>query len=502
MVKFYVRRIYHNLKVFAKWAVFSSITGLVVGAFSTLFAECLKLVTQFRTANPWMILLLPLVGIVIVFLYHIFHYKNDKGTNMVLSTIHAETELPFKMAPLIFISTTLTHLFGGSAGREGAALQLGGSIGNQLGRWFRFDEKDRRIVGIVIVFLYHIFHYKNDKGTNMVLSTIHAETELPFKMAPLIFISTTLTHLFGGSAGREGAALQLGGSIGNQLGRWFRFDEKDRRIVVMCGMSAAFSAIFGTPIAAVVFAMEVVSVGVMYYAALVPCVFASLIASKFARHMGIGPDTFLIKKIPDFLIVPSIKVILLAVCCAAVSVIFCVTLHSLGDFYRDKLKNPYIRIVVSSLVIVALTMVLHTTDYMGAGVPIIERAIAGHVVPLAFVWKIIFTALTLEAGFKGGEIVPSFCVGAAFGCLFGQLIGLSPSLCAALGMVSVFCGVTNCPITSLLIAFELFGYHGIPFFMIAISVSYLLSGYYGLYHDQTIVYSKYKTEYINRKARD
>lgn len=106
----------------------------------------------------------------------------------------------------------------------------------------------------------------------MVLSTIHAETELPFKMAPLIFISTTLTHLFGGSAGREGAALQLGGSIGNQLGRWFRFDEKDRRIVVMCGMSAAFSAIFGTPIAAVVFAMEVVSVGVMYYAALVPCV--------------------------------------------------------------------------------------------------------------------------------------------------------------------------------------------------------------------------------------
>ena len=389
MVKFYVRRIYHNLKVFAKWAVFSSITGLVVGAFSTLFAECLKLVTQFRTANPWMILLLPLVG-------------------------------------------------------------------------------------IVIVFLYHIFHYKNDKGTNMVLSTIHAETELPFKMAPLIFISTTLTHLFGGSAGREGAALQLGGSIGNQLGRWFRFDEKDRRIVVMCGMSAAFSAIFGTPIAAVVFAMEVVSVGVMYYAALVPCV----------------------------LIVPSIKVILLAVCCAAVSVIFCVTLHSLGDFYRDKLKNPYIRIVVSSLVIVALTMVLHTTDYMGAGVPIIERAIAGHVVPLAFVWKIIFTALTLEAGFKGGEIVPSFCVGAAFGCLFGQLIGLSPSLCAALGMVSVFCGVTNCPITSLLIAFELFGYHGIPFFMIAISVSYLLSGYYGLYHDQTIVYSKYKTEYINRKARD
>ena len=415
MVKFYVRRIYHNLKVFAKWAVFSSITGLVVGAFSTLFAECLKLVTQFRTANPWMILLLPLVG-------------------------------------------------------------------------------------IVIVFLYHIFHYKNDKGTNMVLSTIHAETELPFKMAPLIFISTTLTHLFGGSAGREGAALQLGGSIGNQLGRWFCFDEKDRRIVVMCGMSAAFSAIFGTPIAAVVFAMEVVSVGVMYYAALVPCVFASLIASKFARHMGIGPDTFLIKKIPDFLIVPSIKVILLAVCCAAVSVIFCVTLHSLGDFYRDKLKNPYIRIVVSSLVIVALTMVLHTTDYMGAGVPIIERAIAGHVVPLAFVWKIIFTALTLEAGFKGGEIVPTLTIGAAFGSFFAFLFGQPVGLMTACGMLGLFVGVTNCPISTLLLGFELFGYEAMPFFVLVIAVSFSFSGYYSLYASQKFIYSKTRTEFINRKT--
>lgn len=417
MIKFFVRRIYHNMKVFIKWGIFSTITGLVVGGFSTLFAECLHFVTDFRTEHTWMILFLPLAG-------------------------------------------------------------------------------------VFIVFLYHIFKYKNDKGTNMVLSTIHAETELPLKMAPLIFISTIITHLFGGSAGREGAALQLGGSIGNQLGRWFRFDEKDRRIVVMCGMSAAFSAMFGTPMAAVVFAMEVVSVGVMYYAALVPCVFASLVATKVARHMGIGPDTFDIKKLQEFLFIPTVKVMILAVCCAGLSVIFCIVLHSLGDFYREKFKNPYIRVIVSSLIIIVLTIALQTTDYMGAGVPVIERAICGEVVPLAFFWKIIFTALTLEAGFKGGEIVPSFYVGATFGCLFGQIVGLSPSLCAALGMVSVFCGVTNCPITSLLIAFEIFGYHAIPYFMIAISVSYLMSGYYGLYHDQTIVYSKYKTEYINRKTKE
>lgn len=417
MIKFYFRRIINNMKTFLRWGIFSSLTGLIVGAFSTLFAKCLIFVSEFRSVNPWMIFFLPLAG-------------------------------------------------------------------------------------ILIVFLYQIFHYKNDRGTNLVLSTIHAETELPFRMAPLIFISTLLTHLFGGSAGREGAALQLGGSIGNQLGRWFHFDEKDRRIVVMCGMSAAFSAIFGTPLAAAFFSMEVVSVGVMYYAALVPCVFASLIASKFAANMGIHPDSFQILHMPKFHFIPSVKVIILALCCALLSVIFCIVLHSLGELYRKKLENQYIRIIVSSFLIIGLTLILQTDDYMGAGIPLIEQAIEGNTDCLTFLWKVIFTALTLEAGFKGGEIVPSFCVGATFGCLFGQVAGLSPSLCAALGMVSVFCGVTNCPVSSLLIAFELFGYEAVPYFMIAVSVSYLMSGYYGLYHDQTIVYSKYKTEYINRKARD
>ena len=417
MIRFYIGRIMRNLAVFIRWGIFSAFVGLFVGAFSTLFAFCLRQVTSFRTENPWLILCLPLAG-------------------------------------------------------------------------------------VVIVFLYGVFRYKNDKGTNMVLSSIHAEAEVPFRMAPLIFISTIITHLFGGSAGREGAALQLGGSIGQQLGKLFRFDEKDQRIVVMCGMSAAFSAIFGTPIAASIFSMEVVSVGVMYYAALVPCVFSSLVASKFENHMGIGPNVFKIRQMPLFEVVPSLKVIGLALCCAALSVVFCMALHSLGDFYRNKLKNPYIRIIVSSLVIILLTIILQTDDYMGAGVPVIQRAIQGNVEPLAFVWKIVFTALTLEAGFKGGEIVPSFFVGATFGCLFGHIVGISPSLCAAVGMMSVFCGVTNCPITSMLIAFELFGYHGVPFFLLGISVSYLMSGYYGLYHDQTIVYSKYKTEYINRKARN
>ena len=164
----------------------------------------------------------------------------------------------------------------------------------------------------------------------------------------------------------------------------------------MCGMSAAFSAIFGTPVAAAIFSLEVGSIGIMYYAALVPCVFSALVASKFAVHMGIGPDVFHLTEIPSFQLFPSIKIIGLALCCAALSALFCISLHSLGDVYRKHLKNPYIRILLSSAVILLLTAVLQTDDYMGAGVPVIERAIDGSVSPPAFILKIIFTALTLD----------------------------------------------------------------------------------------------------------
>ena len=399
-----------------KWIFLACIIGIVVGGVSTLFAFCMNKVTSFRQDNPKIIFLLP-------------------------------------------------------------------------------------IAGLFIVFLYRIFNYKNDKGTNLVLSTIHAEGQVPAKMAPLIFISTIITHLFGGSAGREGAALQLGGSMGNLIGNILKLDERDKRVIVMCGMSAAFAAVFGTPMAAAVFAMEVVSVGVMYYAALVPCVFSVIIASRFASSMGISSDTLKITLIPKLSITSGIKILVLSVLCAVLSVLFCIMLHKFGDLYRKYLKNPYIRIFVAGTIVVIITLILGNTDYNGAGVDVIKRAVNGHAVTYAFLIKMILTAITIEAGYKGGEIVPSFFIGATFGCTFGNLIGFSPSLCAAVGMIAVFCGVTNCPIASILISFELFGFEGVPYFLIAASISYLLSGYYGLYKDQTIVYSKYKTLFINRKAR-
>lgn len=357
------------------------------------------------------------------------------------------------------------------------------------------------VAGIIIVTLYKICDYENDGGTNRVISTIHAKTEIPFKMAPLIFISTLLTHMFGGSAGREGAALQLGGSIGNQLARWFKLNEEDVRMMVMSGMSAAFAAIFGTPMAAVIFAMEVNSVGIMYYSAFVPCMISALVASSFAGMFGVHAEYFGDVEALAFELVPALKIAVLGILCAAISVIFCITLHKAGHWYKQYLKNAYARVIVAGLIIIALTYILGTNAYSGAGVNLIEEAIAGHAPREAFIWKIIFTAVTLGAGFKGGEIVPSFAIGATFGCLFASLVGLPPSLCAAVGMISLFCGVTNSPIASMIIGFELFGFDIMKYLLISVSISYMMSGYYSLYHEQKIMYSKFRAQYVNRDTK-
>lgn len=412
-------KIQHNLnriKTSIKWVIFSILSGIVVGAVGTLFYFCMSVVTLVREKNPWCIWLLPVGGLLIVGAYRLLH-----------------------------------------------------------------DEKDT--------------------GTNLVLSAIHSGDELPLRMAPLIFISTLITHLFGGSAGREGAALQLGGSIGNGIGKLFRFDEKDKHIMIMCGMSAAFSALFGTPMAAAIFSMEVVSVGIMHYAALVPCVIASLIAHGIATSFGVTAEVFLLDKIPAFTVGSAVTISFLAILCALVSVLFCILLHQSEYFYKKLLKNPYLRIFVGGCIVIVLTLLVGDMTYNGTGIDVITQCFKnGKVSPEVFFLKMLFTAATLGAGYKGGEIVPSFFTGAAFGCLFGNLMGFSPSLCTAVGMSAVFCGVTNCPITSLLISFELFGFEGMPYFLLAIAFSYMLSGYYGLYHSQKIIYSKYKTNYINKKT--
>lgn len=356
------------------------------------------------------------------------------------------------------------------------------------------------LAGLFIVFLYEKFG-KNDGGTNQIISTIKKQDDIPFKSAPLIFVSTIITHLFGGSAGREGAALQLGGSLGNTIGKVLKLDEADRHVIVMCGMCASFSAVFGTPLAATAFSMEISSVGILYYTALLPCIFSGFIATAIAGKFGLEGDAFIVTGIPDFGFESGAVVILLGIACALVSILFCVSLGFAEKAYKKYFKNPYIRIVFASVLFIAITAVVRTSDYMGSGSQLIERAIGEGVArPWDFLLKILLTAIIMKAGFKGGEIVPSLSIGATFGCVFGSLLGMSPSFAAACGMIAVFCGSTNCPLTSTFLAFEMFGFDGAWFYVIALAVSYAVSGYYSLYKTQTIVYSKYKATYVNKET--
>lgn len=355
--------------------------------------------------------------------------------------------------------------------------------------------------GVLIVWLYRVTHDKHDKGTNMVLASLRSEAELPMQMAPLIFVSTIITHFVGGSAGREGAALQLGGSVGSLLGKAVRLRDKDRHILIMSGMSAAFSAIFRTPAAAAVFAMEVGTVGTMQYAALVPCVIASLTASYAAERLGFPLAHYAVTDIPALTPVTGVKTFVLGGFCAALSIIFCVVLHRTEHFLKHRLKNPYLRILAASGALLLLGLLVRSEAYFGIGGETIVNAIGGKAVWYAFLLKMLFTAITLGGGFKGGEIVPSFFIGATFGCVFGQITGISPSLCAAAGMAAVFCGVTNCPLAALFISAELFGMECVPFCLIVIAVSYLLSGYYGLYREQRFHVSKFADEHVHHKTR-
>lgn len=354
--------------------------------------------------------------------------------------------------------------------------------------------------GLVIAGLYHLLRMQNDRGTNLILIAVRVNEKVSLRLTPLIFISTIITHLLGGSAGREGAALQIGGSIGSFIGRKIKLDEKDERIITMCGMSAGFAALFGTPVAAVVFSMEVITVGIMHYSAIVPSIIAAITATGISMACGVMPTAFTLESVPALSPSGVGSVILLGMFCAGVSVLFCLAMETAGKYYKQIFKNGYIRIFVGGCIVVAITLLLGTRDYNGAGMDVIARAIAGEAEYPAFLWKILLTALTLGAGYKGGEIVPSFFVGATFGCVIGPWIGLPASFAAGTGMAALFCGVTNCPIASVILCVELFGAEGIAYYTLACAVSYMLSGYYGLYSEQKIMYSKMQPEFINKSV--
>ncbi len=392
---------------------------------------------------------------------------------------------------------------------------LTGGIGGGLGAGFRyavnFVTEFRGqyawlcyllpVGGVVIAFLYRATKLSGHADTNLIINSVREEGKVPLRLAPVIFLSTVITHLFGGSAGREGAALQLGGCIGSAIGRAVRLGEKDMHLAVMCGMSGLFSALFGTPLTAAIFAMEVISVGIIYYSAFLPCIVSALTAYGVTILCGLDPVAFELTQIPALTVPAILLVAVIGIAAAIVSMAFCITLEQIHKLAVKLFKNEYLRVIVGGSVIALLTLILGTR-YNGTGGVTIEAAInTGDALPYDFIMKILFTAITIGFGYKGGEIIPTFFIGSTMGAVLGSLIGLPPAFAAAIGMVALFCGVVNCPIASLVLSVELFGSEGLLFFAVAVCLSYMLSGYYGLYSGQKIIYSKRRARYINRNAK-
>lgn len=383
-----------------KWMALSVLTGIIVGIIGFCFDKALELATEFRQEHSWTLFLLPVAGLAIAGLYQLCGYKKPEGTDRI-----------FRSA----------------------------KMGNAVS----------------------------------------------INVAPLIFVSTALTHLTGGSAGREGAALQLGGSIANSIGRLFKMDKESIQEITVCGMASGFAALFGTPLVSAVFALEVLS-NKINYALLFPSLVSAVTAAEVSKALGTVPFGFVVSDLPEASLQTYLFLLLFAVVIAGLSVLFCFVMEEGGELYRKYIKNPYIRALVGSALIIGLTLLLNTRDYNGAGTDVIKRAFEGDVVPYAFLLKLLFTAITLGAGFKGGEIVPTFFVGATFGALVGPYLGFSPSFAAGVAMVGLFAGVTNCPLASIFMAYEFFGGQGLIYWAVMCVVSYMLSSKFSLYSAQEL----------------
>jgi len=342
--------------------------------------------------------------------------------------------------------------------------------------------------GAAIGWVYARFGRDVEGGNNLLLERIHrAEGDVSWRMAPLIALGTIGTHLFGGSAGREGTAVQMGGSLADSLGRLVRLDPRDRRILLMSGISGGFGAVFGTPLAGTIFGLEVLAVGRIRYDALAPCFVASTVGDLACQWLGIGHHSYHVAVAPA--VTPALLAwtALAGVCFGAASLAFAELTHAVQHLAKALVGRAWLRPALGGAAVIALTLAVGTRDYLGLGLPLIERSFEpGGVVAWAFALKIVFTAVTLGTGFKGGEVTPLFCIGATLGHAFAGLTGQPAPAFAALGFVAVFAGAANTPLACVLMGIELFGAPLAVPLTLACIVSYVTSGHRGIYMSQQI----------------
>ena len=390
---------------FCKWAYLSVIMGIVGGLLGALFHHVLHFVTHLRLEHTWLVLLLPVGGLLTVGWYRLLKLKRNRGTNEIIDAVLDGEELKPQIAPGIFGAAVLTHLFGGSAGREGAALQLGGSAASALSK---------------------LFHLKRHS----------------------------------------------------------------RRVLIMAGMSSVFAGLFGTPLTAALFCMEFESVGMIFSPALLPCYLAAFTASSVSSLLGVHAEGYLLETASVLNLGNLWAYLLLAILISILGAIMVRVFHGAEHLSAHHVENPWVRIAAGGAIIAALTYLVGDHRFNGAGMDMALEAVQGHADWYSFLMKMLFTAITLAAGFKGGEIVPTFCIGATFGCVVGGLLGLDAGICGALGLIGLFCCATNSPLASIVLSIEMFGGANLHLFALICVICFVLSGNTGLYASQVAQFDK------------
>ncbi len=343
------------------------------------------------------------------------------------------------------------------------------------------------VAGFVIGLSYHLFGDSVVKGNNLLLDEFHSPKKIiPFRMAPLVLFGTILTHLFGGSAGREGTAVQIGGAIADRFTKILKLSNRDRKIVLIAGISAGFASVFGTPLAGGIFALEVLVLGRIRLDAIIPSFMAAVFADYFCTIWGVTHTHYHIGTVVEMTPITLLWSLLAGIIFGLVAMLFSKSSHFWGNLFKNKIKYPPLRPVVGGAILAIILYLMGTTKYIGLGVPTIVDAFSVQLNSYDFLLKLLFTSFTLGAGFKGGEVTPLFFIGATLGNVLIWFIPLPMGLLAGMGFVAVFAGATNTPIACTIMGIELFGIESGVFIALACCTAYLFSGHSGVYSSQII----------------
>jgi H+/Cl- antiporter ClcA len=398
-----------------KWLLFAIIIGFLAGSASALFLVTLDWVGNFRESQRWLILLLPAGGLLVGTIYYFFGKGIESGNTLLIEKIHTP-----------------------------------------------------------------------------------ASEHIPAKMAPMILIGTLLTHLFGGSAGREGTAIQMSGALADQLSRFIKITSKDRTTLLIAAISAGFASIFGTPLAGTIFGLEIYLIGKIRYHALLPALFAAVLADYTTQSIWhVHHTVYSIPFVPSLTISSILFAVLAGACFGLTALFFIRSSHALTDVIKNRITYSWLRPLIGGILLLAgfyfVYMLLDSTKFIGLGVPYIVEAFTEPSTPYDFLLKILFTVVTLSFGFKGGEVTPLFFIGASLGSALSIILPIPTALLAGMGFAAVFAGATNTPLACIFMAMELFGSSSAVYVGIACIVSYLCSGQAGIYRT---AYDAEETEYL------